>query len=92
MSVVAEVAVGEETQSWPPFSWELSHKSSETEDSFFFFFIERESFRERVVFVSTVMCVCSGTICSSSRAFFFLVFVVSEREGMRDLYMGLYGQ
>ena len=56
MSVVAEVAVAEETQSWPPFSWELSHKSSETEDSFFFF-LERESFRERVVFVTTEMCV-----------------------------------
>ena len=43
VSVVAEVAVAEETQSWPPFSWELSHKSSETEESlFFFFFRERE--------------------------------------------------
>ena len=96
MSVVAEVAVAEETQSWPPFSWELSHKSSETEESFFFFFFKREKVLERVVFVTTVTCVCSGTICSRSRAFFFLVFVVSvserEREGMRDLYMGLYGQ
>ena len=72
----------------------LGAKSQELRNrgEFFFFFLERESFRERVVFVTTVMCVCSGTICSSSRAFFFLVFVVSEREGMRDLYMGLYGQ
>lgn len=37
VSAVVEVAVvvAEETQSWPPFSWELSHKSSETEESFF---------------------------------------------------------
>ena len=63
---------------------------------FFFFFFKREKVLERVVFVTTVTCVCSGTICSRSRAFFFLVFVVSvserEREGMRDLYTGLYGQ
>ena len=45
-----------------------------------------------MVFVTTVMCVCSGTICSSSRAFFFLVFVVSvserEREGIERFIYG----
>ena len=37
VAVAVAVVVAEEAQSWPPFSWELSHKSSETEESFFFF-------------------------------------------------------
>ena len=42
----------------------------------FFFFLERESFRERVVVVTTVMCVCSGTIYAVVAGLSFFWFLL----------------